>query len=255
MGSIPIGGSNTMNMNLCVVTAYTPNIARLGDFTSSVDKAYCDKQGYALRVFTSGFDTRRAPMWSKILFLREALKDHPWVFWIDSDAIFTNHAIRIEQFIQMGGDFFICRDFPHNMFNTGTMLLRSCDWSFWLLDEVWKREDMANKLFHEQTAINDLYAAGKLGQHVVWYPNRAFNSFTYVTPELLQGQPAQNFLWQKGDFVAHCPGSGMDKSTTMRNIAAECGIVPSASTVFEKRTLSGEKKSCKVRGATVVVVL
>ena len=206
--------------NPCIVTAYTPNIASLGDFTSAIAKTYCDKHGYTLRVHKDGFDTTRHPTWSKILFLREALREHPWAFWIDSDAIFTNHDIKIESFVQMGGDFFICRDFPHNIFNAGVLLIRSCEWSLWFLDEVWKREDLANRTFHEQEALTDLYTAGKLGQHLVWYGTRAFNSFAYTTPDLLRGEPESLYQWQKGDFVAHCPARP-DRLEILKRIAKE----------------------------------
>jgi len=192
---------------VCVVTAYNDAYALLGDLTSGVNRLYCTRRGYDIRVHREGFDSSRAMTWNKILFIRQALEDYEWVFWIDADAMFTNHDIPIEKFIQRGGDFFICMDVPaQGKFNAGVMLLRRCDFTFWMLDEIWKRNDLANVFFHEQTALNDLYESGKLNNHVVWYPTRAFNSFTFASPEMLCGAPESDYVWQKGDFVAHCPG-------------------------------------------------
>jgi lipopolysaccharide biosynthesis glycosyltransferase len=115
--------------NICVVTAYDDAFTEVGDYTIPIKLAYCMKHKYDFRVYREGFDTSRHPSWSKILFIRETLKEYDWVFWIDADAVFTNHNIKVMDMVMLGGDFYICKEY-HNMstlFNMGVFLIRKSD--------------------------------------------------------------------------------------------------------------------------------
>ncbi|MEI7942674.1 MAG: DUF273 domain-containing protein [Candidatus Riflemargulisbacteria bacterium] len=182
--------------NVCIVTAYTPDWKELGDLTSNTKKKYCDKLGYGLKIHTEGFDSTRQPSWSKILFIKNALKEYEYVFWIDANAIITNRNMRIEKFISLGGDIFICNENPEMIFDTGVFLIRSCDWSFGLLDEMWNVPGWNGFDLAEQTAFNQLVYNNTIGNRMVYYPMRTFNSLymSLVRTEL---------EWQPGDFIAH----------------------------------------------------
>jgi hypothetical protein len=206
VGSSPISPTKNMKANIelnynvgtniCMVTAYDDKCSEHGDFASRINIAYCLKHKYDFRVYTDGFDKTRPPAWSKILFVKDALKDYEWVFWIDADAIVTNHRIEIESYIQLGGDIFVCNETPHLVFNTGIFLIRQCDWSFWLLDEIWNKKEWQSFASCEQTAFNQIVCEGHTGHRMVYYPMREFNAVPLPTRSEIK--------WQPGDFIAHC---------------------------------------------------
>ena len=82
--------------DICVVMGYNDDYQKLGDITSYANLAYCMRQKYDFRLYREGFDLSRHPSWSKLLFVRDALYNHKWVYWIDGDAVFTKH--RFQQF-------------------------------------------------------------------------------------------------------------------------------------------------------------
>lgn len=218
--SDPEDGSYQIVRNkICVVTAYTNDMADIGDFTSAINRKYCNRHNYDFKVFREGFDQSRSPRWSKLKFIKQTLKDYEWVFWIDADAIFTNHDMLISGFVQDRGDLFMCLDLQQR-FNAGVMLLRNCDWTFWMLDEAWSRLDMSN----EQDAINLMYSGGVIGSHLIYYMARAFNGLVGIDDSSLKGALSNTYKWQRWDFVAHCTGNHSDKLSKLKDVASRCEL-------------------------------
>jgi hypothetical protein len=197
-------------MSLCIVTAYTPTPGwkELGEFTVLSMKEYADRHGLHLKVFTDGFNRTRAFQWSKIQFIRRVLPDYDWVWWLDADAIITNHKNTYSKFLLQDADIVIGNQPETDSFcNTGSFFIRNCPFSFWLLDEIWKRDDLANKTFYEQTALSNLYEKGMCKNRVKLIPFRQINSFCDAYAERLGGAiPDEKLQWHVGDFVAHCCG-------------------------------------------------
>lgn len=192
---------------ICLLTGYDDMYANVGNLTAYVNNLYCFRRGYEHKICRYGFDVTRPMAWSKILFIRQTLLDYKWVLWVDADAMVTNHDIKIETFMQNGGDVFICRDLPTQpMFNTGVMLFRHCDFTLKLLDAIWNHTKLAYDFHGDQKALVEMYETGNLNGRLVWYDTRAFNSPVLVKPETLNGEPKEKYEWVKGDYVAHCSG-------------------------------------------------
>ena len=185
--------------NICVVTGYNYCCREHGEFTTRINLNYCLKQRYNFRAYTRGFDESRFPSWSKLLFIKDALQHYEWVFWIDADAVFTNHKLRIERIIQAGGDIFICRETPDMIFSCGVFMIHQCEWSFWLIDEMWNTTGWDWLGSWEQSAFNKLWIEGKVGNRMVYYQMRDFNSVPAPAPH-------PEMEWQVGDYVAHRMG-------------------------------------------------
>lgn len=192
-----------------VLTAYTPlgEWKTLGELTTATMAEYARRHNLYLKIHIDGFDKSRALMWSKILFIRDALKEYEWVWWLDADAAITNQKKTLDSFLQSDADVIIGKDSDETiLFNTGSFLIRRCDFTFWLLDEIWKREDLAHKSWHEQSALADLYRAGKCGDRVRLVPFRELNGYTDWYAEGAGKKIVEEMQWHVGDFVAHCAG-------------------------------------------------
>jgi hypothetical protein len=193
--------------SLCIVTAYTPEgqWKELGDISVLTMREYADRHGLDLKVFTDGFDNSRAPTWSKIRFIKRVLPDYDWIWWLDADATIMNQKIDVRSFLESTADILACKDAPApegcGILNAGSFFVRNCPFSFWILNEVWKREDLANKAFHEQEALVDLYKEGHLEDRVAIFETRDFNSFIGWNKTM-----KEDLSWHVGDFVAHCAG-------------------------------------------------
>lgn len=192
---------------VCLVMAYDDGARDFGDISSGVNLRYCRGQRYDFRFYAKGFDKIRHPSWSKILFVREALRDYDWVMWMDADAIVTDHGKGLDYYMKLGGVLTIGEDLPKWGLNAGVFLLRKCDPAFKWLDEVWETPKFV-RVNHEQERIVEL--APKMGSNVVVYPPRALQGFaaTHEYPE--------KFIWRSGDFIAHCLGPGVGESRTQR---------------------------------------
>lgn len=186
----------------CVVMFYDDARKLLGDFTSQVNLRYCQRQGYDFRLFREKVDGRSGH-WSKMAYVRECLNGHEMVFWIDADAEFTNHHVRLETFDQKGAVLIICQDaVPGFCLNSGVFILRNHPSAFAFLDWV---SDPKNSVYMgdyygemgEQPTI--VAYASRMGNEVVVFPVRAFNS-------QLRPLKYPNTQWQPGDFVGHAPG-------------------------------------------------
>jgi len=196
-------------MNLCIVTAYTPTPGwkELGEFTVLSMKEYADRHGLDLKAFTDGFDRTRAFQWSKIQFIKRVLPEYEWVWWLDADAIITNQKKGIGRFLFQDADVVIGHQLETDSFcNTGSFFVRNCPFSFWLLDEIWKRDDLANKAYHEQTALSNLYESGQCQNRVKLIPFKEINSFCDAYAERYGFSSKEELQWHVGDFVAHCCG-------------------------------------------------
>lgn len=192
---------------LCVVMAYDETFRELGDLTSGVNLEYCRKANYDFRVYTSGFDKTRPLSWSKLLFVRKCIEDYEWVLWMDADVIVTDHKVRVAKFLELGGVLTICRDIPRWGLNAGVFILRRCDRAMTFLDTVWKTGDPSVRPWEQETIRS--YAL-TMGPDIVVYPTRSFNSFVSSDPE-----HTDDTMWKKGDFVAHCLGTGMGEKLAM----------------------------------------
>ena len=93
--------------------------------------------------------------------------------------------------------------------NTGSFLIRNCPFSFWLLDEIWKREDLANKPLHEQEALADMFVKGKCKGRVKLVPFRELNGYCDWKAEYYLKRQNEDVQWHVGDFVVHCAGYSM----------------------------------------------
>ena len=96
--------------------AYTDNIKSYSELSENINRKYCEKNNYDFKVVKNIDVEGRALQWCKVKVVSENMKDYNYVIWIDSDAIFHNHNIQLESFINKSNkDILVCDDIREKM--------------------------------------------------------------------------------------------------------------------------------------------
>ena len=157
------GFSATPSPSRVLVIMYsTPNIMEYAGLAEKINRAYCDRHGYAFKhVIGDQGDTSMRPVWKKAFLVRDEIRNFDAVFWIDSDAFFNDHS----KPLPLGGDedFLVSSDFPNgpSLVNTGAFLAKSTAFGRDFMDR-WTRmmtkpgSPYNNKFPFEQQGCSDL---------------------------------------------------------------------------------------------------
>ncbi|GAA0161082.1 transferase [Lithospermum erythrorhizon] len=107
---------------------------------------YCRIHGIEIMYNMAHLDKEMAGYWSKLPLMRKLMLSHPeveWIWWMDSDALFTDMVfeIPVEKYKDHN---LVIHGYPDLLFNqkswialnTGSFLFRNCQWSLDLLD-IW----------------------------------------------------------------------------------------------------------------------
>ncbi|GER41974.1 galactosyl transferase GMA12/MNN10 family protein [Striga asiatica] len=107
---------------------------------------YCRIHGIEIVYNTAHMDKEMAGDWAKLPLIRRLMLSHPeveWIWWMDSDALITDMVFEIPS--ERYKDYnLVIHGYPNLLFdqkswialNTGSFLIRNCQWSLDLLD-VW----------------------------------------------------------------------------------------------------------------------
>lgn len=90
------------------------------------------------------FNKEMNSFWAKLPLIRKLMVNHPeveWIWWMDSDAIFTDFTFEMPM-QKYEGKNLVVHGFHNLLFeqqrwigvNTGSFLIRNCQWSLDLLD-------------------------------------------------------------------------------------------------------------------------
>jgi len=176
---------------IAIATLYTPEIAELGQLTSQAMRAYAERHGYTAVVARSSLDLTRHPYWSKIVLVEHYLVHHPscqWLMWMDADAVITNPAKPLEDFLEKDTDFIVAED-GVTPINSGVFLMRNCAATIYVLRRAYAKITHITHYLPEQMAISEaLLESGKaVATRIV--SRRLLNSFAHEH--------------QEGDFIIH----------------------------------------------------
>jgi hypothetical protein len=193
---------------ITITTAHSDAWQDLADITVPNMARYCKKQSYS---FELGKILAACTYW-KIQKIYELFElGSGIVFYLDLDALITNHNIRVESFLDEDHDFYITQDI--NEINAGTMIARNSKWS-----RSWLRRimDRSAHFENEQNALKPFESHHKV--KILEHPS--INSYPYDeyaptyglipgrTPLLgIEGKPThEQGDWKPGDFIMHLPG-------------------------------------------------
>ncbi|XP_009764347.1 probable xyloglucan 6-xylosyltransferase 5 [Nicotiana sylvestris] len=105
---------------------------------------YCRIHGIEILYNLAHLDKEMAGYWSKLPLIRRLMLSHPeveWIWWMDSDALFTDMVLEIP-LSKYNRHNLVIHGYPDLLFdqkswiavNTGSFLFRNCQWSLDLLD-------------------------------------------------------------------------------------------------------------------------
>uniref|UniRef100_A0A5B7BC01 xyloglucan 6-xylosyltransferase n=1 Tax=Davidia involucrata TaxID=16924 RepID=A0A5B7BC01_DAVIN len=105
---------------------------------------YCRIHGIEIVYNMAHLDQELAGYWAKLPLIRRLMFSHPeieWIWWMDSDAMFTDMVFEIP-LSKYDDHNLVVHGYPDLLFdqkswialNTGSFLLRNCQWSLDLLD-------------------------------------------------------------------------------------------------------------------------
>ncbi|XP_013726405.1 probable xyloglucan 6-xylosyltransferase 5 [Brassica napus] len=105
---------------------------------------YCRLHGIEIVYNMAHLDKELAGYWAKLPMIRRLMLSHPeveWIWWMDSDAWFTDILFQIP-LVRYEKHNLVIHGYPDLLFdqkswialNTGSFLLRNCQWSMDLLD-------------------------------------------------------------------------------------------------------------------------
>ncbi|KAJ4883762.1 putative glycosyltransferase 5 [Raphanus sativus] len=105
---------------------------------------YCRLHGIEIVYNMAHLDKELAGYWAKLPMIRRLMLSHPeveWIWWMDSDALFTDVLFQIP-LVRYEKHNLVIHGYPDLLFdqkswialNTGSFLLRNCQWSLDLLD-------------------------------------------------------------------------------------------------------------------------
>jgi hypothetical protein len=176
---------------IAIFMYYTPNLLeKWGKYTVDINKTYAKKNGYDFHYFNTPFDPSVTHAWQKIPAfnkLFEHVNGYKYVMYIDTDAIFYDHSIKIEDIIsKYDGDVLVCSDEANSAgkykVNGGALIIKNTPESIELLQKWWELRNEYKEFAFEQWALSDIVENkidGIDGSIITVAPETEFNSLYY----------------------------------------------------------------------------
>lgn len=160
---------------------------------------YCLAHDYSLHLVTHSLADERKGSWSKLPLLQTLLQLHEWVFWADTDCLFLNHNIRLEDLIDENFSLVITRDM--NGLSNGNFLIKRGEWASEFLMKAWARTDCFDHWGQEQLAMElTLKENPEMEKQVKYVQQNDLCSYYDVK------LPKSYRAFKSGDFIVHFPG-------------------------------------------------
>lgn len=158
------------------------------------------KNGYDIFIYHDVLDPSRPAAWSKIIAIQRHLKNYDWLYWSDADSLVMNMSVKLENLIDDKFNLIISREEANGNLNTGSFLIRNCEWSETLLKRIYDLTYFLDHQYWEQAALGYiLKIEPALLEKVKILQQRALNSHV-MYPENPES------MFQCGDFVLHFYG-------------------------------------------------
>lgn len=185
---------------IAIVSNYDDGYFDIGVWSDLNKFMYAKKHGYDLYLYHKKFDSRSCA-WSKVAAINEVLDSYDWVFWSDADALFMNHAIKLETFLDDQYDIIIgdeaIKYHDQRVMNTGNFFIKRSDHSKYILDIMWadKYPNTEPHWWDQGALLALLRYEPEVKKWIKLMPMRMFNS-----------SPWQHNLYEYGDFIIHFYG-------------------------------------------------
>ena len=153
-------------------------------------RMYAERHGYAMVVLDHAPEGgTRHPAWYKYSLALQMLSDHEYVWIIDVDTMITNMDQKLEDIINPAYHMIVGVD-PNGSSNTGSVIIRSTDWSklflmyLWSIDNgersgvVWDQSAFEHAISSRILTLNPHRAdeSMRLASHIMFVGQDVFNA-------------------------------------------------------------------------------
>jgi xyloglucan 6-xylosyltransferase len=195
---------------------------------------YCRIHGIDIVYNMALLDEELSGCWAKLPLIRRLMLSHPeveWIWWLDSDALFTDMIFEIP-FFKYDNYNLVLHGLPELFnqkswiaLNTGSFLLRNCRWSLDLLD-AWAAMGPKGRIREEAGKILTAYLKGrpafeaddqsaliyllssKKDDQYYWMEKVYLENSYYLHEKMMEehGGPGLNMGDERWPFVTHFVG-------------------------------------------------
>lgn len=233
--SLPLKASSP---RIFIIMAYSEDYC-IGQLCEIVNRSYAHRHCYQFqsRVFKekdmlSKIYPKQNCTWYKVKFILDLLNGgdlvvFDYLLWIDADAVFINHAIRIETIIDRskGRDLIVAEDMnPCCLLNAGVILIKNSQWSRDLWTDVWNHSHYNSVFYYEQSALQKCLKSRREGLELI----KPFHSY-------LPGAPCGDKMFAHVAVLPHL------------DFNSNRGCVVSSRRVLKKINRSKEKLKARIR--------
>ena len=167
--------------NVLILMFSTSNILTYAGLAAKINEMYAKRHGYSFEHLVDDERPGR-PVWQKVFLVRDRLPKYDAVMWIDSDAIFNDHTVPLDKWLDSPAEFIVSSDWPNgpSLCNTGTFICKNTPFGKDLMDRWAGMVDKGTyntKFPFEQGALEDLIRKlGKDSARVKVLPAEELNS-------------------------------------------------------------------------------
>ena len=215
-------------MPIALYTMHSAALAKMAAITVPNKTEYCYRHGYYY--YQTVFDGKAHPWpgYDRLPYLIDLLRSgaHEWVFWLGTDCLITNFAVRLEDLTDRNVGMVIATDATEVQMDS--FLVQAGCGGIELLDAIWNDRNLNFGKNYEQSNLQAKMSTESFRSVVKILPQRAMNSFNYSIYPDSWGTRFKTHVdclgtngdWQPGDFVFHVPGKGLDeKFSELKRIA------------------------------------
>jgi len=195
-----------------IVSMYNESYKSLADVTLPIIQEYANAHNYKFFYKNSDFSKDYFIYFEKPKIILDTLLNNSieWIWWIDIDAIITNHNIKLQSIIDDRYDIIISTDGAG--INCGSFLVKNSNKGRAWLEMIYSHRFVpkyTNNKWPEQLVIHD--TAKNYTDILKIVPQKTLNSYYLQAYEGIAEVEKFDRLntscnWTPGDFVIHMPG-------------------------------------------------
>lgn len=160
-------------MKFALLDAHDANYDRIAEISDPNRVQYCNRHGIDFIRYSFGVGSLepkgRQPNWGRFQGLMKHLPDYDWIFYLDTDAIFTNMSIDVRQYIDENYDLIVAPKPEEGHLSTGGMLVRNTPWTMAFIHDLWNQTQFITegytgtlsggdgRMYFEQSSFHYLY--------------------------------------------------------------------------------------------------
>lgn len=203
-------------MKIAIVQIYNYTIKEYAQYSSLINTIYANRHGYSYMVWDQDLiPPNYSVYYNKIVALHRALKSNmnfEWVLYLDSDAIITNHNIKIEDIINKHQNKEIIMAKDLNGKNNGVILMKNTPNMADYLQQCYTDARFFGHQTPEQAAMFVILDENpKYADKIGWETMQFFNGYLLKYQNMEHDEP----LWNETSFILHLQRLPNDKRIMM----------------------------------------